>query len=184
MNPSGSQPQRGVPTSHQLLLRVSKAEQKTLGYYAEGINLVSATGRTLIDLQHQACADRIVLAKGFLDTGDRLMRTRPQQYRSAISRYYYSMYHAIRAVAYFHLGGDDKQSHSALPGALPDDFVDSAIWQNELKDARSRRNEADYDPYPIADTDWRPVAQGLQAKAPQLLAHAEAYLRKKGCTNL
>lgn len=94
------------------------------------------------------------------------------------------MYHAIRAVAYFNEGGDDKESHATLPGAVPSDFTDSAIWQNELKDARSRRNEADYDPYPINPSDWRDVARDLQGKAPTLLVLAESYLKKKGCGHL
>ncbi|WP_156301885.1 HEPN domain-containing protein [Streptomyces sp. e14] len=163
---------------------MSKANKKTLGLFAEGINLHGATARTLVDLQHQACADRILLAKTFLHSGNRLMRVRPPEYRSAISRYYYSMYHAIRAVAYFNEGGDDKESHSMLPSAVPSDFADSAIWQNELKDARSRRNEADYDPYPINPLDWRGVARDLQGKAPTLLVLAETYLKKKGCGHL
>ncbi|MGW2518664.1 HEPN domain-containing protein [Streptomyces sp. NPDC001617] len=163
---------------------MSKANKKTLGLFAEGINLANATARTLVDLQHQSCADRILLAKTFLKSGDRLMRTRPPEYRSAISRYYYSMYHALRAVAYFNEGGDDKESHAALPGAVPHDFPDSAIWQNELKDARSRRNEADYDPYPINPRDWRDVAKDLQSKAPKLLLLAESYLKQKGCSHL
>ncbi|MEV8420029.1 HEPN domain-containing protein [Streptomyces niveus] len=130
------------------------------------------------------CADRIALAEDFLTTADRLMRSRPPEFRSAISRYYYSMYHAFRAVAYFNEGGDDKESHSALPGAVPRDFPDSAIWQNELKDARSRRNAADYDPYPILPAAWRDVAKDLQSKTPTLLALAGSYLKKRGCKHL
>ncbi|MFD3821594.1 HEPN domain-containing protein [Streptomyces sp. NPDC058625] len=137
-----------------------------------------------MDLQHQSCADRIRLAKTFLNSADRLMKVRPPEYRSAISRYYYSMYHALRAVVYFHEGGDDKESHSTLPGAVPNDFTNSAIWQNALKDARARRNEADYDPYPINPEDWRNVARDLQSKAPTLLTLAESYLKQKGCNHL
>lgn len=180
---SASQPSSGS-TPHQLLLRVSKANKKTLSLFAEGINLHNATARPLIDLQHQACADRIALAKNFLITADRLMKTRPPEYRSAISRYYYAMYHAIRAVAYFNEGGDDKESHSTLPGAVPSDFTDSALWQNSLKDARARRNEADYDPYPAHLSAWRTVAVDLQGKAPILLALSEDYLKQKGCNHL
>lgn len=180
---STSQPNSGS-TPHQLLLRVSKANKKTLNLFAEGINLHTATARPLIDLQHQACADRIALAKGFLSTADRLMRMRRPEYRSAISRYYYAMYHAIRAVAYFNEGGDDKESHSTLPGAVPVDFVDSALWQNSLKDARARRNEADYDPYPASLPAWRAVAIDLQGQAPILLALSENYLKQKGCSHL
>jgi hypothetical protein len=94
------------------------------------------------------------------------------------------MYHAARAVVYFSHGGDDHQSHSDLPTKLPDDFVDAGLWQNSLKDARSRRNQADYDPYPMAEATWRPIAAILANEAPRLVALAEQYLRAKGCTHL
>lgn len=185
MSSSGKNPSPGHTQSHQhLLLRVSKAKKRTLEYFAEGIYLERASSRTLTDMQHQACADRISLARNFLGTGDKLMRTRPPEYRSAISRYYYSMYHAMRAVAYFNEGGDDKESHSALPRAVPSDFPNSAIWQNELKDARSRRNEADYDPYPLVSKEWLDVARHLQNASPALLVLAQSYLKQKGCSHI
>ncbi|WP_107472927.1 HEPN domain-containing protein [Streptomyces sp. H021] len=181
---TNSPSQGSTPSHHQLLLRVSKASKSTLTLYAEGIHLANTTARSLIDLQHQACADRILLAQTCLRAGDRLMRARPPEYRSAISRYYYAMYHAIRAVVYFHEGGDDKEAHSTLPKAVPSDFTDSAIWQNALKDARSTRNAADYDPYPMRSEDWRDAAKHLQGKAPALLTLAESYLKVKGCRHL
>jgi len=130
------------------------------------------------------CAVRLLLAKELLQTADKLMRSRPAQYRSAISRYYYSMYHAIRAVVYYVHGGDDHQEHTNLPGHLPPDFVDRALWQNALKDARARRNDADYDPYPLAPGAWRDVARDLRVRARQLVVLAESYLRWKGCAHI
>ncbi|MEU9965131.1 HEPN domain-containing protein [Streptomyces malaysiensis] len=145
------------------------------------MHLTHSTARSITDLQQQACLDRIELAKNFLIAGDKLMKARPALYRSAVSRYYYAMYHAARAVAYFYHGGDDHESHSKLPKAIPGDFADSAVWQNQLKDARSRRNEADYDPYPTDTHSWRRVAKDLQVKAPSLLSLADTYLKQKGC---
>jgi uncharacterized protein (UPF0332 family) len=166
------------------LLRIGKASKKTLLLYGEGIYLTASTARGLIDLQHQVCADRVRLARAFLVAGSKLLRSRPGQYRNAISRYYYSMYHAARAVVYFSHGGDDHEAHSVLPTKLPDDFVDGDLWQNSLKDARSRRNQADYDPYPTAEASWKPIATTLANDAPELVALAEQYLRAKGCTHI
>jgi len=52
------------------------------------------------------------------------------------------MYHAARAVVYLAHQGDDHQEHDQLYKNLPDDFLDVAVWKNELKDARLKRNEA------------------------------------------
>ena len=96
----------------QALLRVSKADKKTLGLMAEGVYLSTSTARALLDLQEQTCVDRLTLARELLGAADKLTRSRPAQYRSAISRYYYAMYHAMRAVVYYAYGGDDHNEHT------------------------------------------------------------------------
>lgn len=166
------------------LRRVTASTKKQLLSFAEGVYLVTITGRTIDDLQHQATADRLGLARSFLGTGDKLMRTRPPQFRSAISRYYYAMYHGLRAVVFFVYGGDDQEKHAVLPGHIPSDFPDNDVWGNALKDARVYRNAADYDPYDIDGTSWRLIARGLSVEASQLLRVSEKYLRQRGCTYL
>lgn len=168
----------------QALLRVGKATKRTLSLYAEAVHLTAVTSKTISQLSEQACVDRMAMADRFVLTGDKLMRTRPVEYRSAVSRYYYAMYHSVRTVVYFVHGGDDHQEHSALPTKLPTDFPSHSMWLNDLKDARSHRNDADYDPYPFADSDWKPVASNLAAKALLLTKEARQYLRKKGCAGV
>ncbi|WP_436525601.1 hypothetical protein [Actinoplanes sp. HUAS TT8] len=165
------------------LLRISKATKSELDFYGEGVHIVTATSRTLQELQHQASADRLALASSFLVAGQRFMRLRGAgpEYRSAISRFYYAMYHAARAVVYHVFGGDDHESHSKLPTKLPRDFVNAAVWTNDLKDARSRRNAADYDPYPMDNASWQSIANSLSVKAAQFLVVARQYLKRKGC---
>jgi uncharacterized protein (UPF0332 family) len=166
------------------LLRVSKATKVELGFFREGVHIEAATQRSLVDLQSQVCVDRLKLAESILRSGSRFMRLRPADYRSAIGRFYYSMYHTTRSVVYFSYGGDDHESHAALPTKLPKDFPNAAIWTNDLKSARSRRNEADYDPYPMLDADLKSHAVDLSTKAPALIALARQYLRRKGCAYL
>lgn len=91
------------------------------------------------------------------------------------------MYHSARAVVYFSHGGDDFEKHADLPGRVPSDFTDSDLWRNALKDARSHRNDADYDPYPSDPRSWRAIAGHLGTNAVDLLAEAEQYLKRKGC---
>ncbi|WP_157358561.1 HEPN domain-containing protein [Amycolatopsis sp. ATCC 39116] len=168
----------------EALLRVSKAGKKTLGLFEEGLHLTGLTSQTFDELREQVCADRLSLADRFIVTGSKLMRARPAEYRSAISRYYYAMYHSVRAVVYFAHKGDDHQEHSKLPSNLPNDFPGHGLWLNDLKDARAYRNDADYDPYPLDNLRWKDAAKTLAAKAPVLAKTARQYLRQKGCSGV
>ncbi len=171
-----------APTS--ALIRVSKARRRDIAAWNEALHLERLSGRAIEDLRQRSTADRWQLANVFRRQGDRMMSATPPFYRDAVSRFYYSMYHAMRAVVFFVHGGDDHQEHSTLPAHTPADFTNAAIWQNALKDARERRNAADYDPYPKADRAHRAAALQLQGEARELLRLSREYLRSKGCAHL
>lgn len=171
-------------SEEQQLLRISKAPAKLLTNFRDGVYITSATSRSLDDLRDQACADRLDMAKALLHVGDKLMRSRPAEYRSSISRYYYAMYHSMRATAFYVHDGDDHQKHEALPQHTPPDFPDAAVWENRLKDARARRNDADYDPYPLAPVGFQQTALELQHQARLLIPIVQNYLRQKGCAHV
>lgn len=170
-----------LSVQEQALLRVSKSKRQALATFKEGVYLQATTGRPIDDLRAQACADRLGLAVGFQSMADRLMRTRPPMFRAAVGRYYYTMYHAMRAVVFYTVEGDDHEQHSDLPAKVPHDFPRIGYWQNELKDARLRRNEADYDPYPDQDASFRDIARHLATECSDLVAEVQFYLRRKGC---
>ncbi len=172
-----------MTTSEQRLLRVSRATNSDIKAYRAGVYLEQVEGRTIQDLHQQAAADRMNLADAFLELGDRLMRSRPPMFRAAVSRYYYSMYHAVRSVVYFRAEGDDHEQHSVVPTKMPLDFPQLAYWQNELKDARLRRNEADYNPYPTTDSDFQTAASHLRSESRRLVQDSRAYLQQKGCVH-
>lgn len=166
--------------SNERLLRISEAKKSTLVAWAEGTHVESSTGRSLAELCDRATGDRLALAKQFLKDGEAMLRANPPLYRSAISRLYYSMYHAMRAVVYYQHGGDDHEKHSDLPGHTPSDFPNAPIWQNALKDARERRNSADYEPYPKSPRAWSIIATTIAGDANALFSASRAYLRNKG----
>lgn len=147
----------------------------------EGVYLRTTTGRELADLRDTVVSDRVQFAALLLSRGNRLVASTPPHYRDAISRFYYSMYHAMRAAVYYDYGGDDHQAHSALPRSTPASFPDRELWSNRLKSARERRNGADYDPYPKAESAWRDSAVELQTQAEQLLRVTRRFLRDLGC---
>ncbi len=173
-----------ITSQDRILLYISKARNATLDNLQQGTGIVSTTGRTISDLQSQAAADRIDLAEQFLAVADRLVRARPPMFRVAVGRYYYAMYHSMRAVVFYVESGDDHEDHSRLPTKTPQDFIQHAYWQNELKDARLRRNEADYDPYPAQDFDFKAQALHVRKQSHLLIVQARQYLRTKGCVYL
>ncbi|MGE3066876.1 MAG: HEPN domain-containing protein, partial [Hyphomicrobiaceae bacterium] len=121
------------------------------------------------------------LARHFLNSAKRFQRLRPPSFRDSVSRSYYSMYHAARTVTYVFHRGDDHEEHNALHKALPDDLPNVDQWRNDLKAARLRRNEADYEPYPKPDGDFAAIGKSQLTNAATFLIVTETYLKAKGC---
>ncbi len=124
---------------------------------------------------------RVDLARHFLESAGKFIRSRPPLFRNAISRSYYSMYHAARGVAYVAHSGNDHEAHAALHNAIPNDFPDADRWKNAFKDARLLRNEADYEPYPSNDSEFAETSRAQCRIASDVCALTESYLRGKGC---
>ena len=163
------------------LIRVGQAKCKEQAAWKEGIDLERASGQSIESLQVRVATARIFLAKEMHGYSKLAMKLPKPLYRLAISRAYYSMYHAIRAAAYLHYAGDDHQQHSDLPQKVPSDFPDYEKWANQLKSAREYRNQADYDPYPRSQVYWRRVATLVTNDANELAPLTAKYLRAKGC---
>ena len=128
----------------------------------------------------KAAADRWHFAYEHRHNANKLLKSKPPLYRSAISQFYYSMYHAMRACVFVSHQGDDYEQHGALPKYVLNDSSFDFNWQNILKDARELRNRADYDPYPKSNTAWKQDALDLKKDADLFLSTTRAYLQKKG----
>lgn len=118
----------------------------------------------------QLVSDRLALAGEHLRHGDVLLAA--DSFRAAIGRYYYAMYHGARAVVFGDHEGDDYEQHSELPRHLPPSVKGVALGQ-QLIDARLLRNQADYDPYPLADGEWEADARALAVIAAGFLQDCE-----------
>jgi uncharacterized protein (UPF0332 family) len=164
-----------VTAIEQVMLHVctrKKTELLTLG---------TATGRypfPVAQLIPQITSDRLRLAGENLRTGDQLILT--NQFRFAISRYYYAMYHAARSIVFAEIKGDDHQAHSELPRHLPPGMPNISARAQELISARLLRNEADYDPYPSAATEWQQDAQRIAITAPNFVQACEDFALTNG----
>jgi uncharacterized protein (UPF0332 family) len=134
---------------------IAKYKKAQIDWLRNGIRIEQIAGHSIADLVLQACAARHSLAAYFLKSATMLLRATPARHRDCISRSYYSMYHAARAVVYLANQGDDHQEHDQLYKYLPIDFPDVDTWKNELKDARLKRNEADYEFFPQSNLFFR-----------------------------
>ncbi|WP_436785939.1 hypothetical protein [Yinghuangia sp. YIM S10712] len=159
----------------QMLLSISTSKQAVLAAFP-------ASGAKhpfpLADLIRQATTDRLLLAGEHLRAGDQLLFA--AHYRSAISRYYYAMYQAARAVVFAEIKGDDHERHNILPRNLPQHLTDVAMREAELTDARLLRNQADYDVYPIGEPSWESDARGLAVTAANFVQSCETFASSNG----
>lgn len=170
---------RKLPDSR--LLRISKATKIELAAWIEGSNLEATAGMPLNVLTLTVTVHRYRLALLHLAQGNKLFSGQRPAYRGSISRYYYALYNGFRACAYIFHGGDDHEKHVVLPKYIPDDFPNSAQWQNALKDAREMRNRADYDPYPRHQGSLKSDAIQLRRDASVSMPVIKSYLQGKGC---
>ncbi len=163
------------PTDALLLaLSTSKANDVQLVVLPKGRH---ATVQ-LTDLLRQVASDRFRLAAHHLRAADLLLVA--AAYRGCISRNYYAMYHAARAVVFASHGGDDFEQHSVLPRNLPASWTERAAREVELTDARLLRNQADYDSYPQSETEWEADARRLGATAAEFVQACEDYALGNG----
>jgi uncharacterized protein (UPF0332 family) len=164
------------------LNRIAQFAHTDIARLKEGISLQADSGLTIDELIRKAAADRWKLANQHRRDAAKLYSGSPRKFRSAISRYYYSMYHAMRSCVFISYEGDDHQEHSELPLNIPKDFDPGVDWQNKLKNARLSRNRADYEAYPKTEKAWESTAIIIKKDADVLLQTALNYLRGKGCT--
>lgn len=84
----------------QDVLLVSKATKKTLELFKSGASLERRTGYEISILVSKATLDRLELSRRLCRAAEAATSGRRCSYRSATSRAYYSMYHALRATAF------------------------------------------------------------------------------------
>lgn len=127
-----------------------------------------------------AAASRWRLGRLFLQEGQSLLSLPTPLFRLAVSRLYYSMYHSMRAVAFTHFRGDDNEGHSKLHTKEIPGFDQTIKWQSILKNARTERNQADYDPFPSDDTNFEGAARSMEQDAAAIQHASMTFLRSRG----
>lgn len=168
----------------EILLRIASATETQLNDWAYGVWAEKDSGRTISELRDRVVSDRLALAERFRISAQRCLTATPPMYRDSVSRSYYAMYHAARALLYFQTPGDDFQAHELFWKHVPEDLGEIANVRNHLKTARLRRNEADYDPYPKSDSAFKNVAVDQASLAARFLRAVRNTLQAEGCAYL
>lgn len=163
------------------LLLIQKLKKSQINLLQNGVRLVSLAGRPIDELLRDASTARFKLAKRFLHSANRLARHKPVSHRDVVSRAYYSIYHSARAVSFLTQPGDDFEAHDKVPTGLPSDLPDVERWRNNIKDARLKRNEADYEPFMPSDPHFRAASSAILKMAQEFAQVAATYLKAKGC---
>lgn len=163
-----------------LMLQICEAERSQIKSWRTGVQFAAELGLTVDQLCVLATIERWKQSRTIRLDGNRCIHLRPPRYRIAVNRFYYSMYHAFRSVAYHYYDGDDHQEHRDLPTKLPSDFPDADKWKNRLKNARELRNQADYTPFPKSDAAWKRNALELAIHAREAELLTKSYLQTRG----
>lgn len=119
--------------------------------------------------------DRWVKAQSYLRFAQQLDYQEGGAQVHIVSRCYYAMYHAVRAVV-FHTKRMDVDDHERLAAVFTQ--VVEERWGIELDEWRKLRNRVEYSPYLPANMEQLCV-RALE-RAAELLAFCANYLKERG----
>jgi len=132
--------------------------------------------RTQVDeLINRLVRDRLTKAVDYLAFAQRLDASVTLNQPHIISRCYYAMYHAARALV-LHVRRADLDDHDRLPAALGQ--VLGTNYGDVLGRWREIRNQTDYSPY--APVNLASQAAAAVSDAGSLLAACRDYLQNRG----
>lgn len=108
----------------------------------------------------------------------RSLKESPRDWRSLVSRSYYAVYNASKAVRFFVDGSVrlDGEDHKKV-GDLPDDFPSRAKWSNFCVELRRDRNLADYEPWEKKQLSLTYRAKDCLQLTEEFLLEVKKYLR-------
>jgi hypothetical protein len=125
----------GLNALEQELLKLQKFHKNQINLLQNGVRLAGVSGKQIDDLLREASAARFRLARRFLRSSKHLALHKPVLYRDVVSRAYYAVYHAARAVSFLTHPGDDYEHHDKVANGL--------ILRCHCADNRQRATERD-----------------------------------------
>jgi len=130
--------------NEQLLKRITEITNKEYGLLRELSDNSYLELQPVEDAIHQIVAERLKLAQDYLDFAASIANTSPSNCRQIISRSYYAMHHAARAVI-FEIRRRDNRSHEAVITEIAK--IMGADVSVMLKAQLDLRNSVEYELY-------------------------------------
>lgn len=166
----------------KLLSRFEKIAGEQLGLFREITDAAAPLDTAkLEEIINELTADRFIFAREIFETAKTFDITTTGGQKAAISRSYYAMYQASRAII-FHYERSDIDSHSALPERIPEQLPNQKHWSDRLDYWRRARNKVDYSPYPNGALDV--MAADALNDATNFLNLCQQFLKRRGCTHV
>ena len=139
------------------------------------VDLGYLTAAQVDELVNRLVGDRFAKAMDYLTFAQQLDASVTLNQPHIISRCYYAMYHAARALV-LHVRRADLDDHDRLPAALGQ--ILGTDYGDVLGQWREVRNQADYSPYAPADLASQVVTAVSDANL--LLTACRDYLQNRG----
>jgi len=139
------------------------------------VDLGYLTTAQVDELVNRLVGDRFAKATDYLTFAQQLDASVTLNQPHIISRCYYAMYHAARALV-LHVRRADLDDHDRLPAALGQ--ILGTDYGDVLGQWREVRNQADYSPYAPADLASQVVTAVSDANL--LLTACRDYLQNRG----
>ena len=133
---------------------------------------------SLTELEHiieEFTIQRYNLAQNFHESAKAILINADVDARNAISRNYYAMFHAARAVI-FHFYRYDEEKHEEVVKIIGNILGDG--FRNQLRKWKENRNVADYSPFP--KFNLMDYANKSTQEAEEFLNECKTFLSKRG----
>jgi uncharacterized protein (UPF0332 family) len=132
----------------------------------------------------EAVRQRMELAQGFLASAAAMQEGEEISSRNVVSRSYYAMYHAGRAVLLWVMRADvDGHQDVAKKVAHVEEFSEREHWKERLEFWRIQRNKVDYEPWAEREDELSQLREAIVREAQCFLRVCEEYLLKGGESN-
>lgn len=137
------------------------------------LNLISTT--KVEELISQLTKDRFKKAQAYLKFAHQLNLQREEEQAHIVSRIYYAMYHAARAIV-LHTQRMDVDDHKKLATAFGQ--IAGGSWEDILTEWRKLRNRLDYSPY--LPPDLSSICLKALDDGEKIIYFCREYLEKRG----
>jgi uncharacterized protein (UPF0332 family) len=161
--------------NEQLLKRITEITSREYGLLRELSDHSYFDLQPVEDVIHQIVAERLKLAQDYLDFAASIANTSPSNCRQIISRSYYAMHHAARAVI-FETRRMDIRSHEAVIAEIAKIMGVDASRTLDIQ--HKLRNNVEYELY-LPGLDFQSASANSLNIASAFYQNCQDFIRKR-----